>query len=250
MKRCLSSLRCSSRAPLGVLADEPPSIEHHPVACTVSGKAISLCAAISDDQNVSAARVYFRRAGEDFYSFVDMSFGGINYCGTLPAPREGKLKVIEYYVQAVDDSVPGPAHEHVPVERRAGREVRVPAHREGCQARGVDQGVRHEQEAERQARRGLRPHRGHLRSLWAASSSRALLPLAFLASATLARARAPLEVSGALLGTDEDVKVRVDLEEHGRRAARESAGGGRPSRAARRRRPWATSNRARPRAPC
>jgi hypothetical protein len=90
-------------APLA-LADEPPAIDHQPVPCTVPAKAISLCAAISDDQNVSAARVYFRRAGEDFYSFVDMSFGGINYCGTLPAPREGKLKVIEYYVQAVDDA--------------------------------------------------------------------------------------------------------------------------------------------------
>jgi hypothetical protein len=89
-------------APL-VSADEPPAIDHQPVPCTVPAHAISLCAAISDDQNVAAARVYFRRAGEDFYSFVDMRFGGINYCGTLPAPREGKLKVIEYYVQAVDD---------------------------------------------------------------------------------------------------------------------------------------------------
>jgi hypothetical protein len=32
-----------------------------------------------------------------------MTFGGISYCGTLPAPREGKVKVIEYYLQAVDD---------------------------------------------------------------------------------------------------------------------------------------------------
>jgi hypothetical protein len=89
-------------APLA-FADEPPAIDHQPVPCTVPAKAISLCATISDDQNVSAARVYFRRAGDDFYSFVDMSFGGISYCGTLPAPRDGKLKVIEYYVQAVDD---------------------------------------------------------------------------------------------------------------------------------------------------
>ena len=85
-------------------ADDPPVIEHQPVPCTVAAKTISLCAAISDDQNVSAARLYFRRAGEEFYSFVDMIFGGLNYCGTLPAPREGKLKVIEYYVQAVDDA--------------------------------------------------------------------------------------------------------------------------------------------------
>ncbi len=89
-------------APL-VRADEPPAIDHQPAPCTVPAKAVALCAGISDDQNVSAARVYFRKAGADFYSFVDMSFGGINYCGTLPAPREGKIKLIEYYVQAVDD---------------------------------------------------------------------------------------------------------------------------------------------------
>ena len=86
-----------------VLADEPPAIDHSPRPCTVAARAIALCAGISDDQNVSAARIYFRKGGDDFYSFVDMTFGGINYCGTLPAPREGKLKVIEYYVQAVDD---------------------------------------------------------------------------------------------------------------------------------------------------
>jgi len=89
-------------APL-VKADEPPAIDHQPVPCTVPAKAVSLCAGISDDQNVSAARIYFRKAGADFYSFVDMSFGGINYCGTIPAPRQGKIKLIEYYVQAVDN---------------------------------------------------------------------------------------------------------------------------------------------------
>jgi hypothetical protein len=45
---------------------------------------------------------------------------------------------------------------------------------------------------------------------WAANSSPVLLSLA-LASATLARAQSPLEVSGALVSTDEDVEVRVDL---------------------------------------
>ena len=50
------------------------------------------------------ARVYFKPENAKFYSFVDMVFGGIEFCGTLPAPREGKLKTIEYYVQAVDDT--------------------------------------------------------------------------------------------------------------------------------------------------
>jgi hypothetical protein len=89
--------------PLAAGADEPPVIEHQPVPCTLAGKPISICATVSDDVMVAKARVYFRPQGEDYYSFVDMGFTGLNYCGTVPAPREGKLKVIEYYLQAVDD---------------------------------------------------------------------------------------------------------------------------------------------------
>ena len=89
--------------PRGAAADDPPVIDHQPVPCTVAGKPISMCAAVSDDVMVAKARVYFRPQGQDYYSFVDMNFTGLNYCGTVPAPREGKLKVIEYYLQAVDD---------------------------------------------------------------------------------------------------------------------------------------------------
>ena len=84
-------------------ANDPPAIEHVPALCTVADKPISLCASISDDGNVAVARVYFRREGEDYYSFVPMTFTGVSWCGTLPAPRE-KAKTIEYYVNAVDDS--------------------------------------------------------------------------------------------------------------------------------------------------
>ena len=84
-------------------ADDPPTIEHQPVGCTLPGKAISLCAAVADDAMVAKARAYFRPAEDKYYSYVEMSFGGITYCGTLPAPREGKLKTLEYYLQAVDD---------------------------------------------------------------------------------------------------------------------------------------------------
>ena len=84
-------------------ADDPPVVEHQPALCTVPDKPLSLCAAISDDGIVATARIYFRREGEDYYSFVNMSFTGVNYCGTLPGPRE-KTKAIEYYVQAVDDA--------------------------------------------------------------------------------------------------------------------------------------------------
>jgi hypothetical protein len=69
----------------------------------VPGRPIALCAAISDDGNVATARLYFRRAGEDYYAFVNMAFTGVSYCGTLPSPRE-KTKAVEYYIQAVDDN--------------------------------------------------------------------------------------------------------------------------------------------------
>ena len=85
------------------VANDPPAVEHQPALCTVADKPLRLCAAVSDDGNVAVARVYFRRLGEDYYSFVAMSFTGVSYCGTLPAPRE-KAKAIEYYVHAVDDT--------------------------------------------------------------------------------------------------------------------------------------------------
>jgi len=84
-------------------ADEPPAIEHQPPLCKVAGQPLALCAAISDDGTVAAARVYFRRAGEAYYAFVNMAFTGVGYCGTLPAPLP-RTKAIEYYVQAVDDA--------------------------------------------------------------------------------------------------------------------------------------------------
>ena len=67
-------------------ADDPPAVEHQPALCTVPEKPLSLCAAISDDGNVATARLYFRRAGEDYYAFVNMAFTGVSYCGTMPGP--------------------------------------------------------------------------------------------------------------------------------------------------------------------
>jgi hypothetical protein len=89
--------------PLAAIGDDPPVLEHQPIPCTIPGKAISICASISDDAMVAKARAYFRRADEKFYNWVEMSFGGINYCATLPAPRGDKAKTIEYYLQATDD---------------------------------------------------------------------------------------------------------------------------------------------------
>ena len=84
-------------------ADEPPTVNHQPVLCTLPEQPISLCAEISDDGAVARARLYFRKAGEDYYAFVDMAFTGVAYCATVPGPR-AKTKAVEYYVQAVDEA--------------------------------------------------------------------------------------------------------------------------------------------------
>jgi len=122
-------------------AGEPPSVEHQPIPCTVPGKPISLCATITDDNQVARARVFFRPAGDKFYSFVDMEFGGIQFCATLPAPREGRVKTIEYYVQGVDDEydsnrtsthqmsvLPEGVCEFPPLEKDAGRAGSIVVH--------------------------------------------------------------------------------------------------------------------------
>jgi hypothetical protein len=85
------------------LSADGPLVEHQPVPCTVAEKPFSICASISDDVEVAKARIYFRPEGQRFYSFVDMAFGGLRYCGTVPAPRTGKVKRVEYYVQGLDN---------------------------------------------------------------------------------------------------------------------------------------------------
>ncbi len=127
--------------PAATAAAESPTVEHQPLPCTIPGKPVSLCASITDDREVAKARVYFRPAGEKFYSFVDMAFGGINFCGTLPAPRERKLDAIEYYVQGVDDEydaqrtstfqmnvLPEGVCEFPPVEKDAARATAIVVH--------------------------------------------------------------------------------------------------------------------------
>jgi hypothetical protein len=101
--RCLSLMLTCAATPL--LADEPPSIEHQPIPCTIPAVPFMVCAAVSDDEAVSKVRVYFRAEREKYYTMAEMAFGGLNYCSTLPAPRPGKVRVIEYYIQAVDSGL-------------------------------------------------------------------------------------------------------------------------------------------------
>jgi hypothetical protein len=131
-----------------VASAEPPSVEHQPVPCTVPDKALSVCASVTSERPVAKSRVYFRAAGEKYYSFVDMVFGGLSFCATLPGPREGKVKTVEYYVQALDDQYEStrtstfqmtvqPTCEFAPVEKDAARTSAITVY-----ATNKDQGKR------------------------------------------------------------------------------------------------------------
>jgi hypothetical protein len=119
-------------------ADDLPEIEHQPSPCIVPDEPYRLCAKVSDDAGVGKARVYFRRAGETYYAFVDMSFDGLTYCATLPGPRGGRTRLIEYYVQAIDNGYqavrsstfqlqvkPATECEFAPVEKDPARRARL-----------------------------------------------------------------------------------------------------------------------------
>jgi len=101
MKRFAGVLLLFFCVPAG--AGEGPDIDSQPVPCTLPEKAFTICARVTTDGTITAARVYFRREGADFFNFVDMVFGGVNYCATIPAPRE-KTKAVEYYVEAIDNN--------------------------------------------------------------------------------------------------------------------------------------------------
>jgi hypothetical protein len=122
-----------------VAGAEAPNVDHQPSPCMVPEKPASLCASITDDGQVAAARIYFRPAGEKFYSFVDMVFGGLSFCGTVPGTRAGKVQTIEYYVQAVDDQYESQRTstfnmgvssecEFAPLEKDAARAAKIVVH--------------------------------------------------------------------------------------------------------------------------
>jgi hypothetical protein len=83
-------------------ANDPPSVEHQPAQCTVAAKPIELCASVLDDGDIAKVRTYFRKAGEKDYFVTEMAFEGARFCATLPGVKEGKLKTLEYYIQATD----------------------------------------------------------------------------------------------------------------------------------------------------
>lgn len=104
LRWCACAALALAALPAGGAAQEiAPDVVHQPALCTVPGKPISICAAVSDDGQVVKVRAFFRPEGERYFSFVEMERRGDEYCGTLPAPREGKMDRLEYYVWAVDD---------------------------------------------------------------------------------------------------------------------------------------------------
>ena len=102
-RRAAAVIAAAALAAASAARAEEPAVEHQPSPCTVPGKPITLCASVTDDGQVAKARIYFRRSKDKYYSFVEMAFTGITFCGTLPPPREGKLQALDYYVQGVDD---------------------------------------------------------------------------------------------------------------------------------------------------
>jgi hypothetical protein len=84
------------------LRNDPPSIEHQPPGCTLAGKPSEICAFVTDDGDLAKVRLQYRRPGDRDYFLTEMTFGGAQFCATLPAIRAGKLKGIEYYISAVD----------------------------------------------------------------------------------------------------------------------------------------------------
>ena len=84
------------------LANDPPLVEHQPAQCSIVAKPIELCATVLDDGDIAKVRAYFRRPGEKEYLISEMAFEGARFCTTLPAVKAGKLRTLEYYIQAID----------------------------------------------------------------------------------------------------------------------------------------------------
>jgi hypothetical protein len=83
-------------------ANDPPVVEHQPAQCSIIGKPTELCASVLDDGDIAKVRTYFRRPGEKEYLVSEMKFEGARFCTTLPGVKAGKLRSLEYYIQAVD----------------------------------------------------------------------------------------------------------------------------------------------------
>lgn len=85
-----------------MVANDPPSVEHQPALCSLASKPTELCASVLDDGDIAKVRVYFRKPGAKEYFVSEMAFEGARFCTTLPGVPLGKLRTVEYYIQATD----------------------------------------------------------------------------------------------------------------------------------------------------
>ena len=207
-------------------ADDPPAVEHQPALCTEAGKPLSLCAAISDDGKVATARLYFRRAGEDYYAFVAMAFTGVSYCGTLPGAA-GEDEGDRVLHPGRGRRLPTAAHEHLPSPRPAGGRLRVPPLEKDRGEGGGHQGHRDEPQAGEEARRRLQRDRRHV-----CPDPLGRPPSPSSSPPPPARAEAVLDVSGSVVSTSPRLEVRVVVTNRGDRPAVPARGGGRALRRA------------------
>jgi hypothetical protein len=92
----------SALAVAPVLANDPPLVEHQPAQCSLVTRPIELCASVLDDGDIAKVRTYFRRPAEKEYLISEMKFEGARFCTTLPGVKAGKLRSLEYYIQAID----------------------------------------------------------------------------------------------------------------------------------------------------
>ena len=97
----LASLSAGSALALAPVND-PPLVEHQPAQCSIVSRPIELCATVLDDGDIAKVRTYFRRPGEKEYLVSEMTFEGARFCTTLPGVKAGKLRTLEYYIQATD----------------------------------------------------------------------------------------------------------------------------------------------------
>jgi hypothetical protein len=82
---------------------EEPLIDHQPVICSIPEKNPRVCAYVADDGEIKKVRVYFRAERKDAFYWSEMTFDGIQYCGTLPVPKKS-VRGVEYYIWAIDDN--------------------------------------------------------------------------------------------------------------------------------------------------
>lgn len=98
----VAALLSAGAASAPLAPNDPPSVEHQPAECSVAARPIELCATVLDDGDIAKVRLYFRKPGEKEYFVTEMGFEGAQFCATLPAVKAGKLRALEYYIQAID----------------------------------------------------------------------------------------------------------------------------------------------------